>query len=263
MWFSLSRLKSGIGQRTMYFEIRDYRSRISGKRLVPFRVVFRESDLQILAEKELSREALEILREERGPLEAYIKQHPQFLTSLKPLPFVPEAPALVQKMLLAGKKARVGPMAAVAGALAEAVGRALLETGLTQEVVVENGGDIFLSLKREAVVAIWAGKSPLSGRLGLKIPSSLMPCGVCTSSGTVGHSLSLGCADALCVISKDTALADALATSLGNLVRGPKDLKRLPKAAQRHPEILGLVCIVGEELLAFGPAVEFVPLANH
>ena len=228
--------------------------------MVPFGVVLKESDLQILAERDLSREALLLLQEERAALEAYIHKQPKFFTSLEPLPDDPEAPPVVRQMLGAAQRAQVGPMAAVAGALAEAVGKKLLEKGLTKEVLVENGGDIFLALKKEAVVAIWAGESPLSGKLGLKVPPELMPCGVCTSSGTVGHSLSLGRADAVCVICKDTALADALATSLGNLVQKPEDLKRLKKAARRYPELLGVVCILGDKLLALGPAVEFVPL---
>ncbi len=244
----------------MDFEIRDYRSRVSGRGLVPFRVVLKESDLQVLAERDLSRETLLILTEERRKLEDYLRRHPEFLEALSPLPLDPEAPEVVKRMLLAGKKAGVGPMAAVAGAIAEVVGRRLKAQGLTREVLVENGGDVFLSLEREATVGIWAGDSPLSGRLGLRLPRELMPCAVCTSSGTVGHSLSLGRADALCVLAKDAALADALATALGNLVRGPEDFKRLKKAARRHPEILGLVCIVGDKLFAQGPALELVPL---
>ncbi len=245
----------------MNFEIRDYRCRVSGRGLVPFRVVLKESDLQVLAERDLSRETLLVLKRQRQQLEDYIYRHPSFLGALSPLPLDPRAPTLVQTMLRAARKAGVGPMAAVAGAIAERVGRALLSEGLTKEVLVENGGDIFLALKREATVGLWAGESPLSGRLGLKIPAELMPCAVCTSSGTVGHSLSLGKADALCVIAKEAALADALATALGNLVRGPEDFKRLKKAARRYGEILGLVCIVADKLLALGPAVELVPLS--
>ncbi|OAG27106.1 UPF0280 family protein [Thermodesulfatator autotrophicus] len=244
----------------MNFEIRDYRTRIASEKLIPFRVVLRESDLLILAEKDLSQEALKLLYDIRQELENYIARYPLFLNSLKPLPFDSGAPPLVQKMLKAGRLAGVGPMAAVAGAIAQELGERLINFGLTREVVVENGGDVYLSLKKEATVAIWAANSPISGRLGLRIKKGLMPCGVCTSSGTVGHSLSLGKADALCVIAKDTALADACATALGNLVKTPKDFKKLKKAASKIDHILGVVCVLGDKLFAQGKAIELVPL---
>ncbi|WP_457756106.1 UPF0280 family protein [Thermodesulfatator indicus] len=244
----------------MNFEIRDYRTHIGAQRLIPFRVVLKESDLLILAEKDLSQKTLEILYTIRQELENYIIKNPQFLKSLKPLPFDPEAPSIIQKMLKAGKIAGVGPMAAVAGAVAQEVGEKLINLGFTSEVVVENGGDIYLALKNNATVAIWAGNSPLSGKLGLRIKKDLMPCGVCTSSGTVGHSLSLGKADALCVIAKDTALADACATALGNMVNTPKDFKKLKKALKSLPQALGVVCILNDKLFAQGKAIEFVSI---
>lgn len=111
-------------------------------------------------------------------------------------------------------------------AIAEEVGRALLERGLTGEVAVENGGDIFLSLKKEARVSLFAGDSPFSGKIALLIPQELQPCGVCTSSGKVGHSLSFGKADAITVVHKNTAIADALATAFGNMLKEGKDFKR-------------------------------------
>ena len=244
------------------FEIRDYRHRVRPKGLVPFGVVYRESDLQVMAERDLSRQALAFLKEERSPLEAYIMAHPEFLKALKPVKVEPAAPDLVKEMAQAARAAGTGPMAAVAGAIAERVGRRLMEEGLTKEVVVENGGDIFLALKREATVALWAGSSPLSGRVGLKIRASMMPLGVCTSSATVGHSLSLGCADAVCVLAPSTALADACATALGNLVKGKRSWDKVLSQARRIPSLKGLVCILGEKLWAWGEWVELVPIAG-
>ncbi|WP_022852769.1 UPF0280 family protein [Thermodesulfatator atlanticus] len=245
----------------MNFELRDYRTRIKTKNLVSFRVILHESDLMVLAERDLSSETLALLFSLRKELEDYIARRPEFLTSLTPISQDESAPSLARKMIKAGKLAGTGPMAAVAGAIAQEIGKTLLDQGLTSEIVVENGGDIFLSLKREATVAIWAGKSPLSGKLALRIKKHLMPCGVCTSSGTVGHSLSLGKADAMCVIAKDTAFADAAATALGNLIREEKDFKKLKKALKKLPQILGVVCILGDKLFAAGEAVEFSSLS--
>ncbi len=209
----------------VYSEIPYYRVKVSSS-LFRFRVVYKQTDLFVLAEKDLTEETLRLVMEIRRPLEAYILKNPLFLKSLVPLPEDPLAPQIVKKMLLAGKVAGVGPMAGVAGAIAEEVGRALLERGLTGEVAVENGGDIFLFLKKEARVSLFAGDSPFSGKIALLIPQELQPCGVCTSSGKVGHSLSFGKADAITVVHKNTAIADALATAFGNML---KDGQRFQK----------------------------------
>lgn len=225
--------------------------------LVGFRVAVRETDLMVLAARDLSREVREAVVQERRQLEAYIAAHPGFLTTLVPWPQDPYAPAVVREMIAAAARVEVGPMAAVAGALAERVGRAL-ET-LSAEVIVENGGDIFLKVLQPATVALFAGKSPLSHRVGLKIDPSLSPLGVCTSSGTVGHSLSFGRADAACVLARSAALADAAATALGNRVPDAAAIAAALKWAAGVPEILGAVIIVGDRLGAQGQ-VELVPL---
>ena len=150
-------------------------------------------------------------------------------------------------------------MAAVAGALAERVGRAL--EPLSAEVIVENGGDIYLKVASPATVSLFAGKSPLSHRVGLKIDPELTPLGVCTSSGTVGHSFSFGRADAACVLAPNAALADAAASALGNRVQQAGDIAAALEWAAALPDILGAVVIVGDKLGAWG-RVELVPLAG-
>lgn len=237
---------------------RTYRSRVAPGELVSFEVRVRETDLQILAGKDLRDEAGAAVFLYRSQLESYIARHPEFVTSLTPLSLDPTAPPIVKAMLAAGLAAEVGPMAAVAGAMAEYVGLALLAAG-AGEVVVENGGDIYLCRGQESVVGIFAGTSPLSNRVGLKIAAGLMPLGICTSSGTVGHSLSLGEADAVTVLAKDTALADAVATLVGNAVQPGQSLAPALDKAPGVPGVLGVVIIRGEELGAWGE-VELVPL---
>jgi ApbE superfamily uncharacterized protein (UPF0280 family) len=148
-------------------------------------------------------------------------------------------------------------MAAVAGALAARVGRRLAP--LSPEVIVENGGDLFLAITQPATVALFAGKSPLSHRVGLSLDPALSPLGVCTSSATVGHSLSFGRADAACVLAQSAALADAAATALGNRVQGPESIAPSIEWVASLPDILGAVVVVGEKLGAWG-RVELVPL---
>jgi ApbE superfamily uncharacterized protein (UPF0280 family) len=164
---------------------------------------------------------------------------------------------VVREMIQGASRTGVGPMAAVAGALAARVGEALAPW--SPEVIVENGGDIYLKLLAPATVALFAGQSPLSHRVGLKIDPGLSPLGVCTSSGTVGHSLSFGRADAACVLARNTALADAAATALGNLVQDAGDIGAALEWAAGLPEILGAVVIVGDKLGVRGQ-VELAPL---
>ena len=237
---------------------RTYRNRVDHGELISFEVRIRETDLHILAGKDLRDAASGAVFQYRSQLESYIARYPEFATALTPLPLDPTAPPIVKAMLAAGLAAAVGPMAAVAGAMAEYVGLDLLAAG-AGEVVVENGGDIYFCRRQESVIGIFAGASPLSNRVGLKIAASLMPLGICTSSGTVGHSLSFGDADAVTVLAKDTALADAVATLVGNAVQPGQSLDAALAKASTVPGVLGVVIIRGEELGAWGE-VELVPL---
>jgi ApbE superfamily uncharacterized protein (UPF0280 family) len=185
--------------------------------LTAFAVRVEESDLHILASSDVREMARERLLFYRQQLESYIQRRPEFLTSLVPIEGDALAPAIVRDMLAAASLAEVGPMAAVAGAVAEYVGRDLLASA-TKEVVVENGGDLFLARCQETVVEIFAADSPHSGRVGVKISAETMPVGLCTSSATIGHSLSFGTADAATVLADSAAIADAAATRLGNMI---------------------------------------------
>jgi hypothetical protein len=142
-------------------------------------------------------------------------------------------------------------MAAVAGAIAEQVGRELKV--FSKEIIVENGGDIYLALESPAVVGLFAGPSPLNMRFGIRVQPEATPCGICTSSGTVGPSLSFGLADAVTVWASSTALADAAATFLGNLVCSPQDIESALDRAQGIPGIHAVVVIAGGRIGTWGP----------
>ena len=150
----------------------------------------------------------------------------------------------------------VGPMASVAGAIAQYVGHGILD--LTDQVIVENGGDIFLKVGRPVTVSVFAGESPLSEKMGIIIPTRLMPLGICSSSGTVGHSLSRGSADVICILSPSSIVADGAATALGNRVRNKKDLNKLAGWASDIKGLLGGVAIMGDRMAAWGD----IELAN-
>ncbi len=175
------------------------------------------------------------------------------MISLVSVDFDESAPEIVKEMMKAAKAAMVGPMAAIAGAIAQKIGFKLLEEYIVDDVIVENGGDIFLNAKHSIDVAIYAGSSPLSMKLSLEIPPEFLPCGVCTSSGTVGHSLSFGKADAVVVGHKDVAIADAFATKLANRVRTKTDIQDTLRLCKKYA--LLSVAVVKDD--AFGLAGHF------
>ncbi len=231
---------------------RDYRRLVPSQAgWVTFTVRYRESDLWIQADLDLRQKAETLLLEARLQVENYAQENPRFLLSHHPLPEDELAPEAVTWMLSAGILAGVGPMAAVAGAIARYVGEGLLKLGC-KEVVVENGGDLFLMANRELLVGIYAGSSPLSRRLGIKIKPWGMPLGVATSSATVGHSFSYGATDAACVVAQDAALADAAATALGNRVKKSSDMEPALEWVLCLEGVLGAVLILGKALAVKG-----------
>jgi len=232
------------------YEPRFYRLWSADKDLVSFNVVVKETDLYIRAKYDLAAKAREVVIRQRAFLEDYIRHHPGFASALQPFPAVDDAPDIVREMAEAGEKAGVGPMAAVAGAIAEKVGRELLR--YSPEVLVENGGDIFLKNLKKRRVGIHTGKPPFDGRIALEIKAGETPLGICTSSGTVGHSLSFGSADAVIVLSTCTALADAAATAIGNIIREETDIDRGTAFAQEIEGLKGVAIIKDDRLALWG-----------
>ena len=226
--------------------------------LVSFQVRHKETDLFIQAPTDLSDHVSAWVVEARSSIEQYAATHPGFLESYSPFPMDPIAPQIVKNMLSAGMNAGVGPMAAVAGAIAEYVGKRILNK-VTGEVIVENGGDVFLYVRSPVTVAIYAGESVLSGRVGIRLYNEDKTVGICTSSGTVGHSRSFGRADAVSVICTDCALADAAATAAGNLVKTKADIHKGLDFLRNIKDILGAVVVKADGIGAFG-ALELMPL---
>lgn len=251
MYQSLSSKSDGVPllNESMY-QSRTYRHWIKGDDLVSFNVTVKETDLYIRASTNLRRKAHRLVLKYRDILERYIERYPAFLTSLKPLPIDEDAPHIVKAMLEAADKTGVGPMASVAGAIAESVGAELL--AFSPEIIVENGGDIYLKSLGKRAIGIYAGKSPLSGRIRLEIAGADTPLGICTSSGTVGHSLSYGKADAVVVLSKSAALADAAATAIGNLLKQPDDIPSGIEFAKGIEGVSGVLIITGDQTGIWG-----------
>ncbi len=234
----------------MKYEKRTYRSLINKDNLISYNVKIAESDLFISSDSNLNDSALRSLTKYRHSLESYIKKYPEFRTSLLPVPDDDLAPPIVRDMISKSKICGVGPMASVAGSISEFVGYDLLDS--TENLIIENGGDIFLKSKNTLTVAVFAGESPLSYKMKIIVKPEETPLGICTSSATVGPSLSFGIADAVCVISKSATLADAAASAIGNRVKNKKEIKSALDNGIKIPGVRGILIIVGNDMGAIG-----------
>jgi len=218
--------------------------------LVSFEAVVKETDLYIRAQKNLQKKALNSILKHREALEKYISRHPEFLKALEPVALEKDAPLIVRDMIEFSRTAGVGPMASVAGAIAEYVGKDLLE--FSSEIIVENGGDIFIKTSKKRLVGVYAGGSAFTKQIALEILPEKTPLGICTSSGTVGPSLSFGRADAAIVVAQSAILADAAATTVGNAVNEESDIPKALEIAQKIPCVRGVIVIKNGKMGAWG-----------
>jgi len=218
--------------------------------LITFNIKVMESDLMIQAESDLTEIVENKLIDLRYQLERYIEAHPKFKEVLVPIQVEEFAPKIIHKMVKSALIAGVGPMAAIAGAVAEEIGEFI--SPFSTQWIIENGGDIFMKTAKERVSLIYAGDSPFSMKLGIKIKPEEKPIGICTSSATVGHSKSFGRADAVSVLSSSAALSDAVATSLGNMVKKPSDIPKVLEFGIKLEGIKGILIIMDEEMGAIG-----------
>ncbi|MFZ3062654.1 MAG: UPF0280 family protein [Actinomycetota bacterium] len=220
------------------------------KGLVSFQVVVKETDLHISANQNLKEKAREAVQRYRCDIEDFISSHPVFGTTFTPYKVPYSVPSIAKSMAEAAEMAGVGPMAAVAGAIAEYVGKDLLN--YSKEIVVENGGDIFIKTAEPRKIGIYAGKSPLGNKIALTVYPEQTPLGVCTSSGTVGPSVSFGKADAVVILSPNTSLADATATAVGNIVQAEDDIEKGITKAREISGVVGVIIIKGEKIGFWG-----------
>lgn len=209
----------------------------------------KESHLRIATDR-FEAAAAEVTRQ-RALLEAYIERHPGFRTSLVPVGLLADAPEIVQRMHRAASQAGVGPMAAVAGAIAQMAAEAALAAG-AREAIVENGGDTYLFSPEAVTVALYAGSAALGARLAFHVTADLMPLSICSSSGRMGHSVSLGDCDLATVVSTDAFLADAVATRAGNAVRLEADLEAAAREVAAIAGVAGVLLVKGKRLALAG-----------
>ena len=213
-----------------------------------FRAGFRETDLWVAVDiegylPEAEDFVMDRIRHYRKILEDHIHEYPEFRDSLVPVMAPAGVHPLVRDMSSAAQAAGAGPMSAVAGAIAEYISNDMIDRFSLKEIIIENGGDIYLKLSAPATISIYAGSSPLSDKIGLMIKPQETPLSICCSSGTVGHSLSFGVADACMIACRSGAQADAYATAFCNMVKGKEKISEITETALQYPDILSVVII--------------------
>ena len=241
----------------MEYRERSYRSRFSNDERRWFCVKFLESDLWIGVDNgsysaSMEADTYAMLVDLRRSMDAYLLMDPQYKAALTPYDAGLEAPDILKEMSKVSHKTGIGPMSAVAGAVASRVAEFLIDKFGVKEVIVENGGDIYAQAGSDMDIAVFAGQSPLSEKIGLHIPASDFPLGICTSSGTVGPSLSLGRADAVMIVCKDVLLADSYATAMANRISTVNDLQPVIDRIQNNPDILGAIVVKDDRMAICG-----------
>jgi len=200
--------------------------------------------------------------QQRQILEAYIARHPEFATAFEPISLLPDAPPSAQQMAHAADRVGTGPMAAVAGMMAQLAAQAGIKAG-ADEVIVENGGDIYLQTKEPVVIGLYPGAGELAGRLAFSLKAEDTPISICSSSGKMGHSTSLGQCDLATVVSKDAALADAAATQAANLVRSVNDVESALNRIEAIDGIDGVLIVKDEHIGIVGKLPPLMKITNQ
>ncbi len=243
------------------YEPRFYRDSMGGERWKSFGVVHLETDLWIAVDtagykQEMESYALERAQHYRSLLDNHIRLSPLFLTSLTPLPLPSSvSDEIICDMYRATQRSGTGPMSAVAGAVAEYISNDMCRQFSIKEIIIENGGDIFMKVESPAIISVYAGDSPLSEKTGIEITPQISPLSICCSSGTIGHSLSFGTADACMIACRSGAQADAYATAFCNEVKTIDDITRVTEAALLKEDVLSVV-IIKDDKVGVGGIIE-------
>ena len=201
------------------------------------RIVMEETDLHVASRVPVRDEVISRVAEARNIINGYINGYPEFKVSLEPMEARPGAHEIIAGMCREAKKAGVGPMASVAGAIAKFAGEAI-----RGEIIIENGGDIYIKSEISRKVMVYAGNSPLSGKFAVTLAPGVW--GVASSAGTFGHSVSFGRADAAMVVSRDAVLSDAAATGLGNRLKSAADIESALDWVLGIAGVTGALCVV-------------------
>lgn len=229
--------------------LKEYRSLLSQNDMVRFSLCWKYSDIVISIDKENWHDAipylaLMALKHAYSNLETY--RHPEWFSSYKPIDAYPNAPLLLKRMSEAAHSADVGPMAAVAGAIADLLLETLSNAYTFSFCSIENGGDCAIVSTRATYVALASESARFQGFLTLELPPGHW--GVATSSGTVGHSINFGQADTCTIVASSGALADAWATRCSNAIHDKSTLEQTAWLVDTTDQIDAFFGCIGEHM---------------
>jgi len=227
-----------------------YRNNVKSREKYLWKVVYKYSDLLISSDKNIIKLAEESLKEIYRYLYKCFKEDPAFLKSLSPVALKPGYPEIIKKMCMLSAEFNVGPMAAVAGTVNEFLAEKLNK--YCGSLIIENGGDLYVKSKKDLTLGIHVKNAYFKDSLSLRIKAANMPCGVCSSSGTFGHSLSLGKCDLALVLSKSAITADAAATAAANSITCKDDILTSIEHFKTYRDIEGLLLIKDDKIGLWG-----------
>ena len=227
-----------------------YRCSINKKEKYAWRVIYNYSDLLISCDKNIKDRIEKPLKKIYEFLMFCIKNHPSFLKSLSPIKVNYYFPGIIKKMCEKSSLFKVGPMAAVAGTVCEYIASEL--TGYCKNLIIENGGDLYIKSSSDLNVGVYLKNKYFKNKIVLKINSKDTPCGLCSSSGTFGHSLSLGKSDLSVVLASSPITADAAVTAIANRITDSKDIQRTINFYNKFKEIKGILIIIDDKIGIWG-----------
>ena len=211
---------------------------------------YKFTDLFILSDKKLDENRiLERIKKIYEEIQKYSMKRPLFISSLTPI-YDESPPLILEELFLYSKKTNLGPLAGIAGFFSKNIAEFIKEEFEPTNLIIENGGDIFLKRDEESKILIYAGNSTLSMRIGFRLEKGEY--GIATSSKSVGHSLSFGNTDSLTVISSDPIISDFYSTYFGNRIRNEKDIEKTLEIVKDLKEIKGLIVILNNKIGIYG-----------
>jgi uncharacterized protein len=227
-----------------------YRSSMKYTEKYNWRIVYKYSDLIISCNRDVIGKIRSLLIEAYDLLESFIGKEPYFGKSLSPIEVKDNYPPIVKKMCQKAEVFNIGPMATVAGAICDYIASGL--RGQYSRLIIENGGDVFIKSNKDVDVGVYVKSKIFRDRIYLKIRSKDTPCGLCSSSGIFGHSLSMGRADLVMVLSGSTISADGAATSIANRIEKDADIESIIELYEEKKEIKGILIVKGEDIGIWG-----------
>ncbi len=227
-----------------------YRKKISSHTHYKWHIMFKHSDLYVACNKDILNPLIKHLSAFYKAIEAAAAHDPAFVKSFSPVRKNQAYSPIINEMIAKTALFGVGPMASVAGAVCDYIGRKLM--GQCRTLIIENGGDVFIKSDHDVTAGAYTVTKDLSDKLKLKISYKQTPCGLCSSSGTFGHSISLGKSDLATVLGSTTMVADAAATALANRIAESEDIQAAIDALKGHNGIRGLLAIKDKKVGIWG-----------